>query len=73
MVHLEKHPEVAVCLRCAHFLHQQAWQLEDAGKPSVTARLRDRLRSARRAVMARGWHAHPVLGRPLRWLGRHLP
>jgi hypothetical protein len=73
MVHLGSHPEVAVCLRCAHFLHQQAWNLEDELRPSMGGRVRDGLRSARRAVMARSWHQRPLVGRPLRWLGRHLP
>jgi hypothetical protein len=32
MVHLGSHQEVTLCLRCAHFVHQQAWQIEDEGK-----------------------------------------
>jgi hypothetical protein len=47
LIHLGNHPEVSVCLSCAHFLHQQARSREDALHPSPAARLRDRLRSAR--------------------------
>ncbi len=73
LVRLGSHPEVAVCLRCAHFLHQQALGREDAQRPTPASRMRDALRSARRVVMQRQWHQKPVIGRPLRWLGRRLP
>jgi hypothetical protein len=73
LVRLGRHPEVSVCLRCAHFLHQQARSREDALRPSPAARLRDGLRAGRRLVMQRGWHQKPVIGRPLRWWGRRLP
>ncbi|MEO7351300.1 MAG: hypothetical protein ABIW17_05315 [Marmoricola sp.] len=32
MVQLGNHPEVHLCLQCAHYVHQQAWQIEDEGK-----------------------------------------
>lgn len=73
VVHLGNHPEVAVCLRCAHFLHQQASGREDALRPSPAGRARDGLRKLRRMVMRHGWHQQPFIGRPLRWLGKHLP
>jgi hypothetical protein len=73
LLRLGSRPEAAVCLGCAHFLHQQAGQREDALRPSIAGRVRDGLRSARRVVMDRGWHQRPLIGRPLRWLGRHLP
>jgi hypothetical protein len=73
LVRLGSHPEVAVCLRCAHYLHQQATHREDALRPSIASRLRDGLRWARRVVMDHHWHQRPVIGRPLRWLGRYLP
>ena len=41
LVRLGSHPEVAVCVRCAHFLHQQAVHREDALRPSIGSRLRD--------------------------------
>ena len=72
-VHLGSHPEVRVCLRCAHFLHLQARAREDALHPSPAARVRDLLRSARAVVMHHRWHQNPVIGPPLRRLGRHLP
>lgn len=73
VVHLGDHPEVAVCLRCAHFLHQQAQGREDALRPSPAARLRDVLRAGRRLVMRRGWHQKPGIGPLLRWLGPRMP
>jgi hypothetical protein len=73
VVRLGSHPEVAVCLRCAHFLHQQARGREDAGRRSPSARLRDVLRAGRRTVMRHGWQHTPVIGPVLRWLGPRLP
>jgi hypothetical protein len=73
VVHLGDHPEVAVCLDCAHFLHQQARDREDALTPSPVTRVRDGLRAARRLVIRRGWHEKPVIGPALRWLGGRLP
>jgi hypothetical protein len=73
LVRLGSHPEVAVCLGCAHFLHRQARRRADAQHASIAGRLRDVLRGGRRVVVERGWHQRPVLGRPLRWLGRYLP
>jgi hypothetical protein len=73
LVRLGNHPEVAVCLPCAHFLHQQARGREEASRPSPASRVRDGLRAARRLVISRGWHQNRLLGPPLRWLGRRLP
>lgn len=73
VVRLGSHPEVAVCLRCAHFLHQQARSREDAARPSPASRVRDGLRAGRRLVMRRGWQHAPVIGPVFRWLGRRLP
>lgn len=73
LVRLGSHPEVAVCLACAHFLHQQAGRREDALRPSIAGRVRDGARWGRRLVIDRGWHQRPAIGRPLRWLGRRLP
>jgi hypothetical protein len=73
VVRLGEHPEVAVCLGCAHFLHQRARGREDAARPSPASRVRDALRAGRRLVMRRGWHQAPVLGRVLRRLGQRLP
>jgi ribosome-binding protein aMBF1 (putative translation factor) len=73
VVRLGNHPEVAVCLRCAHFLHQQARGREDAQRASPAARARDALRTVRRAVIRRGWHRKAFIGPLLRRLGRHTP
>jgi hypothetical protein len=73
LVHLGSHPEVVVCLGCAHFLHQRARAREDELRPSLGGRGRDVLRSARMVVMNHGWHNAPVVGRVLRWLGPRLP
>ena len=72
-MHLGDHPEVAVCLGCAHFLHQRARSVEDARRPSAAARARDGVRAVRRLVIARRWHEKPVIGPLLRWLGARLP
>lgn len=73
LVRLGNHPEAAVCLVCAHYLHQQARAREDARRPSPATRVRNQLRAARQLVIRRSWHRAPVIGRPLRWLGRRLP
>jgi hypothetical protein len=73
VVRLGNHPEVCVCLGCAHFLHLQARTREDTLRPSLGSGLRGWLRFARRAVIQREWHQKRVIGPPLRWLGRHLP
>ena len=73
VVHLGNHPEVAVCLGCAHFLHQRARGVEDARRPSPAARVRDGLRAARGVVIRHGWHEKPLIGPVLRRLGTRLP
>lgn len=73
MVHLGNHPEVNICLGCAHFVHQQATEIEDAEKRGAAVFVRDRLRNLRAAVIRRGWHRNRFIGGTLRWLGKHLP
>jgi hypothetical protein len=73
MVHLGNHPEVALCLRCGRWAAKQAAEIEDRGRSGPLVMVRDRLRHARRRVIGCGLHRNRVLGRPLRWLGRHLP
>jgi hypothetical protein len=73
VVRLGSHPEVAVCLRCAHVLHQRARGREDAARPSPAGRVRDGLRAGRGLVIRRGWQDRPVIGPVLRWLGPRLP
>jgi hypothetical protein len=73
MVHLGNHPEVALCRPCARWAAKEAWEIEDRDKAGALVNMRGRFRQLRRAVIHRNWHRHPVLGRPLRWLGRHLP
>ena len=73
VVRLGNHPEVALCLRCAHWAHHQARAREDAERSHPGARLRDVLRAGRREVMRRDWHRKPVIGPVLRWLGPRLP
>jgi hypothetical protein len=52
---------------------KEAWEIEDRDKTGALVSMRGRLRHLRRGVIHRTWHQHPVFGRPLRWLGRHLP
>jgi len=73
MVHLGNHPEVALCPRCCRFAAKQAWEIEDRTRAGLPAAARQRFREVRREVMERGWHRHPLVGKPLRWLGRRLP
>lgn len=73
MVALGTHPEVHLCLRCAHFVHHQAGEIEDRGRGGPAAFARDRLRDLRAEVMRREWHQNRFLGGRLRWIGKHLP
>jgi hypothetical protein len=72
-VHLGNHPEVALCLPCVRWAAKEAWEIEDRDRTGVVVGLRDRFRRLRRGVIDHHWHRHPIVGRPLRWLGRHLP
>lgn len=73
MVHLGNHPEVAICLRCAQWAAKRAGEIEDSDRTGVRVAARNRFRQLRRRVVQRGWHNNRLLGRPLRWLGKHLP
>jgi hypothetical protein len=73
MVNLGNHPEVHLCLRCAHFVHQRARQVEDEGKRTPGPLARDQFRNMRAAVMHYRLHERRFIGRPLRWLGSRLP
>ena len=73
MVHLGNHPEVRLCVGCAHFVHQEAWEIEDEGKRGTAAVVRHRIRNLRAEVIRRGWHHNRFIGGTLRWLGKHLP
>jgi hypothetical protein len=73
LVHLGNHPEVVVCIRCAHSLSKWAWELEDQTKIGLAVRARDSFRRLRKTVVRRGWHNNKLLGRGLRWIGRFTP
>jgi hypothetical protein len=73
MVHLGNHPEVALCLRCARWAAKQAWEIEDRDRTGALVLARDRFRALRSRVVDRGWQHNRYVGRPLRWLGKHLP
>ena len=49
LLRLGRHPEVAVCLGCARYLHRQARAHEAASRPSIS----DRLRAIARAIRQR--------------------
>jgi hypothetical protein len=70
LVRLGNHPEVGICVNCAHFLRRRARDLQAT---AMRQRLRGAAESARREVMARGWHNRPVIGPALRWINQHLP
>lgn len=73
MVSLGNHPEVHLCLSCAHFVHQRAWEIEDQHRSGPAAMARDKFRDLRAGVMRRGWHQSRFIGGRLRWLGKYLP
>ena len=73
MVNLGDHPEVHLCLGCAHFVHHRARELEDATKEGPAAFVRNRFRSLRALVIRRRWHQNRFTGPTLRWLDRYLP
>jgi hypothetical protein len=73
LVHLGNHPEVVVCIRCAHSLSKWAWEIEDQGRTGLAVRARDGIRRLRKTVVQRGWHHNKIIGRGLRWLGRFTP
>ncbi|HVX45628.1 MAG TPA: hypothetical protein VHC49_17190 [Mycobacteriales bacterium] len=73
LVHLGARPEVGVCIRCAHALSRQAWELEDQARTGPAVRARDRFRRVRRTVIRRGWHQRTLIGPALRWIGRFTP
>jgi hypothetical protein len=53
LIRLSRHPQVAVCLRCAHFLHRQARGREALQRPSIGARLRAAIRMCTRPARRR--------------------
>lgn len=73
LVHLGEHPEVTVCTRCAHSISKWAWEIEDQSRTGIAVRARDKFRRLRKIVIRRGWHHHSLIGRPLRWIGKHTP
>lgn len=73
LVHLGDHPEVVVCIRCAHSLSKLAWEMEDQARTGPAVRARDEVRRLRKTVVRHGWHNHKIVGRALRWLGRYTP
>lgn len=73
MVHLGNHPEVLLCIRCAHSVSKWAWEIEDRSKSGPLVMARDRLRALRRGVVHHGWQHNPVIGGPIRWIGKRLP
>lgn len=73
MVGLGNHPEVRLCLQCAHFVHQRAWEIEDHGRRGPAALARIRFRRLRAGVVERGWHQKKFIGARFRWMGKYLP
>ncbi|TPG13411.1 hypothetical protein [Pedococcus bigeumensis] len=73
MLQLGDHPEVRLCLQCAHFVHHRAWEIEDEGKHGPVAAARGQFRNLRTEVMRLGWHQNRFIGGKLRWLGKCLP
>ena len=73
VVPLGLHPEVMLCVGCAHLASKRASAIEDQHRTGAAVHVREVLRGVRELVVSRGWHEHRVFGPLLRWLGRHTP
>jgi len=73
LVHLGNHPEVTICTRCARSVGKWGREIEDRSRAGLANRARGQLRRLRKLVVRRGWQHLPIIGPPLRWLGRHTP
>jgi len=73
MVHLANHPEVTICTRCARSIGKWGSEIEDRALTGLPVRARSQLRRVRRLVISQGWHHSPLIGAPLRLLGRYMP
>jgi hypothetical protein len=73
LVRLGQHPEVGICLGCTQYLYRRRTERRDRIQPSLGAEIRNMVRAARAAVIARGWANLPAIGRILRRIDRRLP
>ena len=73
LVHLGNHPEVGLCVRCAHSVSKWASEIEDRTKTGPLVMARDRFRAVRREVIRRSWLKSRLVGGPIRWIGKRLP
>lgn len=73
VVRLGDHPEVTLCLGCAHFVHRRAQALEDVGARALASRARGVVRAGESFVIRHGLQHRPLIGPVLRWLGPRLP
>lgn len=73
VVRLGDHPEVMLCLRCAHSIHRRAQAIEDAGVRTMATRVRGVVRTSESFVIRYGLQRKPLIGPLLRWLGPRLP
>src|SRR5262249_34547607 len=70
LVRLGNQRGVGIRASCALLRRRGARPLQAT---AVRQRRRGAPDSARREVMARGWHNRPVIGPALRWINQHLP
>jgi hypothetical protein len=73
MARLCNRPEVVICVRGAYSVKNWAWEIEDQSRTGLLVRQRIGSDTRASTPCAKGWHQHPILGRPVRWLGRRLP
>jgi len=73
LVHLGAHPEVAVCLGCAHYLKRRAGERRDEQRRSAPGAVRGGIGRIRHWVIEHRWHERGLLGVALRRLDRFLP
>lgn len=73
LVRLGQHPEVGICLECAHWLRRRATARHDEQHHTLAGQLRGVLQATRDYVINRGWHQYGHVGALLRRINRHLP
>jgi hypothetical protein len=62
-----KPPKVKIAVTLdAELVDQVRARMDDGRAPSV-------FRAVRREVIRRGWHHSPLVGGPIRWIGKRLP
>jgi hypothetical protein len=73
VVRLGNHPEVALCRRCAQFVHRRALEQAASERGGVGAAYRGAFAASREFVMRHELQHTPVIGTLFKRLNRLLP